>query len=110
MIAPAEGWTRERVDTAVAAAGLRLRIEIEGASATLAVRSLREGHCAAILPEIAKAELAGADVVMLRPAFLSAIERRLVLAWYPRQAEARAVTLRAVGAVRLLKSPHPGKP
>ncbi len=59
LISPAEGWTRERVDAAAAAAGLHLRIEIEGASATLAVRALREGHYAAILPEIASLELAG---------------------------------------------------
>ncbi len=102
MMAPGEGWTRERLDAAAATAGLHLRFEIEGASATLAVRALREGHCAAVLPEMARAELAGAKVVMMRPAFLSSIERWLVVAWHPRQAEARPVTLRAVEAVRSL--------
>ena len=104
MISPSAGWTRERVDAAAAAAGLRLRVEIDGASATLAVRALREGHYAAILPEIASGELAGADVIALRPAFLSAIERRLVIAWHPRQAESRAVTLQAVDALKQLRS------
>lgn len=78
MISPTEGWTRERVDAAATAASLRLRIEIEGASATLAVRALREGHYAAILPEIASVELAGSDVIVMRPAFLRALERRPV--------------------------------
>lgn len=104
MISPTEGWTRGRIDEAAAAAGLRLRIEIEGASATLAVRALREGHYAAILPEIAGAELAGADVVALRPPFLRAIERRLVIAWHPRQAESRTVTLQAVEAIKKLRA------
>lgn len=102
MIWPTEGWTREKVDAAATAAGLSLRIEIEGASATLAVRALREGHYAAILPEIARDELRDADIVMLRPAFLRALERRLVIAWHPRQAETRAATLRAVEAVKRL--------
>ena len=102
MISPTEGWTRERVDAAALAADLRLRIEIEGASATLAVRALREGHYAAILPEIASVELAGADVIVMRPAFLRALERRLVIAWHPRQIETRSVTGRAVEALREL--------
>lgn len=103
MISPASGWTRERVEAAAAAAGVTWRSEIEGASATMAVRALREGHCAAILPDLAIVELAGADVVALRPAFLRAIERRLVIAWHPRQTETRAVTLRAVTALRKLR-------
>ncbi|HEV7405363.1 MAG TPA: LysR family transcriptional regulator [Chthoniobacteraceae bacterium] len=103
MISPTEGWTRTRVDEAAAAAGLRLRIEIDGASATLAVRALREGHYAAILPEIASGELKGADVVALRPAFLRAIERRLVIAWHPRQAESRAIVGQAVEAIKQLR-------
>jgi DNA-binding transcriptional LysR family regulator len=104
IISPTEGWTRERVDAAAAAAGLRLRIEIEGASATLAVRALREGHYAAILPEIASVELAGADVLTLRPAFLRALERRLVIAWHPRQAETRPVIVDAVEAIKQLRT------
>lgn len=102
LISPTEGWTRERVDAAATAAGLELRIEVEGASATLAVRALREGHYAAILPKIASTELAGADVVTLQPAFLRSLERHLVIAWHPRQAETRAVTMRAVEAIRKL--------
>ena len=100
MISPAEGWTREHVDAAAAAAGLHLRTEIEGASATLAVRALREGHYAAILPESAASELRGADVVTLRPAFLRSLERRLVIAWHPRQAETRPIILQAVEALK----------
>jgi DNA-binding transcriptional LysR family regulator len=103
MISPAEGWTRARIDAAAAAAGLRLRIEIDSASATLAVRALREGHYAAILPEIASGELAGADVIALRPAFLRDVERRLVLAWHPRQAESRPVIVKAVEAIHQLR-------
>lgn len=110
MISPTEGWTRERVDVAAAAAGIQLRIEVEGASATLAVRALREGHYAAILPEIASAELHRADVVVLRPAFLRGLERRLVIAWHPRQAETRAVNLQAVDAIKkLYPEPKPSK-
>ena len=110
MISPTEGWTRERVDAAAAAADLRLRIEIEGASATLAVRALREGHYAAILPEIASVELAGSDVIVMRPAFLRALERRLVIAWHPRQIETRSVTGRAVEALKeLVAEPKPKK-
>jgi DNA-binding transcriptional LysR family regulator len=104
MVWPTEGWERERIDAAVATVGLRLRIEIEGASATLAVRALREGHYAAILPEIARVELAGADVVVLRPAFLRAVERRLVIAWHPRQVETRAVATLAIEALKKLRS------
>jgi DNA-binding transcriptional LysR family regulator len=104
MIYPSAGWTREQLDAAVEAAGLRLRIEIDGSSATLSARVLREGHCAAILPEIASAELGGADIVTLRPSFLRALERRLVIAWHPRHAETRPATLRAVEALRHLRS------
>ena len=103
MISPTSGWSRDQVDNAAAAAGLRLRIEIEGASATLSVRAVREGHCAAILPDIAGEELVDADIVTLRPAFLRALERRLVIAWHPRQAETRTATLRAVEAIQQLK-------
>lgn len=102
LVSPTAGWTRERVDAAATAAGLSLRIEVEGASATLAVRALREGHYAAILPKIASAELSGVDVVILQPAFIRSLERRLVIAWHPRQAETRAVTMRAVEAIREL--------
>lgn len=105
MILPSEGWTRDRVDAAAETAGLRLRIEIEGASATLAVRALREGHYAAILPEIAGSELAGADVIALRPSFLRGIERRLVIGWHPRQAESRPGILHAVDAIKKLVLP-----
>ena len=110
MISPTEGWTRERVDAAARAADLPLRIEIEGASATLAVRALREGHYAAILPEIASVELTGADVIVMRPTFLRALERRLVIAWHPRQIETRSVTARAVEALKELgKESNPKK-
>lgn len=102
MIAPPAGWTREQIDAAATAAGLRLRIEVESASGTLAVRAVREGHCAAILPQMVGAELAGAEVVVLRPQFLRALERRLVIAWHPRQLESRPVTSRAVEALREL--------
>lgn len=100
MISPPDGWTRKRVDAAASAAKVPLRTEIEGASATLAVRALREGHYAAILPEIATAELAGSDVIEMHPAFLRGIERRLVIAWHPRQIETRPVILRAVEALK----------
>lgn len=103
MISPEAGWTRQRVDAAVAAAGLRLNVAIEGASATLSVRALREGHYAAILPEIAGSELRGADIVALRPAFLRQLERKLVIAWHPRQAESRSVTMEAVEALKQLR-------
>jgi DNA-binding transcriptional LysR family regulator len=106
MVWPTEGWTRERMDSAAAAAGLHLRIEIEGASETLAVRALREGHYGAILPDIAGAELAQADVIALRPAFLRKVERRLVIAWHPRQAETRAAVAQAVEAIRQLRAPQ----
>jgi DNA-binding transcriptional LysR family regulator len=96
MMAPAEGWTRDRVRTALAAAGIEPRFEVESGSATLAVRALRSGEYAAILPEIAAPELAGADVVALRPPFITGIQRRLCVAWHPRMAEARPMVARAV--------------
>jgi DNA-binding transcriptional LysR family regulator len=102
MIWPTEGWTRERIDAALAVANLRLRIEVEGGSATLAVRALREGHYAAILPELASVELAGADIIVLRPAFLRTLERKLVIAWHPRQIETRPSISRAVEALKAL--------
>jgi DNA-binding transcriptional LysR family regulator len=103
MIGPPEGWTRKQVNAAAAAAGVELRIELEGASATLAVRALRDGNYAAILPEIAGTELADTDVIVLRPAFLRALERRLVIAWHPRQADTRPVILQAVAAIKELR-------
>lgn len=110
MMSPTEGWTRDRVDAAAADAGLSLRIEIKGASATLALRGLREGHYAAILPDIAEVELGDADVVVFRPAFLHALERRLVIAWHPRQVETREVAGRAVDALmQWCRNPGLGK-
>jgi hypothetical protein len=41
--------------------------------------------------------------MMLRPGFLREVQRRLVIAWHPRQAEARPVTLHAVEAIRQLR-------
>jgi DNA-binding transcriptional LysR family regulator len=102
MFYPGKGWMRDRLDAATASAGLHLRIEIEGSSTTLALRALREGHYAAILPEIAAAELRGADVLMLHPTFLRPVERRLVIAWHPRQVETRAAAAQAVEAVKKL--------
>jgi DNA-binding transcriptional LysR family regulator len=99
MMAPAEGWTRDQVLTAFAAAGIEPRFEVESGSATLAVRALRSGEYAAILPETAAPELAGADVVTLRPAFIGGIQRRICVAWHPRIAEARPMVLRAVEAI-----------
>jgi DNA-binding transcriptional LysR family regulator len=103
MVSPTEGWARDRVDGAIAAAGLRMRIEFEGVSTTLAMRAVREGHYAAILPEIASAEIAGADVLIFRPSFLRKIERRLVIAWHPRQVETREVIAQAVEAIKQLR-------
>lgn len=105
MFAPGKGWAREQIDAAAVAAGLHLKIEVEGASATLAVRALREGHCAAILPEIVGIELHGADVLTMRPTFLRPLERRLMIAWHPRQAEARTIVLQAVEAIKDLRRP-----
>jgi len=67
--------------------------------------ALREGHYGAILPDIASAELAQADVIALRPAFLRKVERRLVIAWHPRQAETREAIAQAVEAIRQLRAP-----
>jgi DNA-binding transcriptional LysR family regulator len=103
MMLPGAGWTRTQIDAAAQRAGITLRAEIEGASATLAMRVLREGHLAAILPESARRELAGADVVAFRPAFVRELHRRLVVAWNPRMIEARPQLMDVVRAILTLR-------
>jgi DNA-binding transcriptional LysR family regulator len=99
MIAPAEGWTRGKIDEACASVGLSLRYELEGAHATLSVRALRDGQYGTFLPEMAKPEVEGLDLVAIRPPFLRGLQRRLCVAWHPRAAETRPVVMTAVEAI-----------
>lgn len=99
LIAPIEGWTRTRIDKALAASGLRLRFAVRAASATLAVRAVRSGDYAAILPDVAAPELAEVDVAVFHPQFLKRIERKLCLAWHPRVLEARPALQRAIDVI-----------
>ncbi len=96
MIAPADGWTRQRFDEAAANADLKLTVVVEGSSAALAIAGVRNGDYAAILPDTAQKEFAPGETVMLRPRFLQAIRRRLIVAWNPRMTEARPIVARAV--------------
>lgn len=104
LIAPVEGWTRTRIDQALAGSGQKLRFALGAASATLAVRAVRTGDYAAILPTIAGPELAHADVVALHPKFLQSITRKLCLAWHPRMIDLRPGLQRAITAIAALRN------
>lgn len=81
------GAFRAHLEDLAAQAGHALRFACECSSFTQAAAVVRAGTAAAILPTIARAELAAADVQDFAFPFLSRLARPLVLAWNPRRSD-----------------------
>ena len=94
------GQFRQELEKLAKRQKLSFNIQFEVSSFLQAARAVQTGKFAAILPSIAAAELQGADVVELKPEFLRALSRRIVLAWNPRMARIRAVVSEAVTGFR----------
>jgi len=94
------GQFRQELEKLAKRQKLSFNIQFEVSSFLQAARAVQTGKFAAILPSIAAAELQGADVVELKPEFLRALSRRIVLAWNPRMARIRTVVSEAVTGFR----------
>jgi len=73
-----------------------LSVQLELSSFPLVSGALRTGGFAAVLPSIARAELAGTGIVELKADFLRSLSREIVLAWNPRLARIRAALEKAI--------------
>jgi DNA-binding transcriptional LysR family regulator len=96
------GQFRQELEKIAQRQKLSFNIQLEVSSFLQAARAVQTGKFAAILPSMAIAELRGAGVAELKPAFLRPLSRCIALAWNPRMARIRVEVSRAIPVFREL--------
>lgn len=95
-----EGVFRSKLGSLVRRTKRRLNIQVELSSFPLVARTVEAGICAAILPSLARYEFPTGSVAELKPDWLGALDRQMVLAWNPRLARIRPILLKAISVCK----------
>ena len=91
-----EGVFRQELQRLSKWAKVVLDVRLEVSSFPLVARAVREGAFAGVLPDVARTEFAGAEVVEVKLDWLQPLNRPVALAWNPRLAGVRSALAKSI--------------
>ncbi len=91
-----EGVFRQELQRLSKRAKVMLDVRLEVSSFPLVARAVREGVFAGVLPDVARAEFVGAEVVEVKLDWLQPLNRPVALAWNPRLAGIRSALAKSI--------------